>query len=216
MEVSRPVILTFPIFKLIIYVCACTFFHFLHMRIFAVVLSPSHVQFFLTPWTAEHSQCPSLSLTISGSFPKFMSIVLVMPSSHLILWQPFLLLSLFLKDKKIWGLSLLFFAFSYYILFLHYSHLLTNIQSLSNHSFAYFHPFFILLFTCWGLGLYLHSWSYSSFFHISFSHRNSLFHYCSVPTPMCIFADIRLYSIMCHNKIRRGRHNGVTRWMMKI
>ena len=34
----------------------------------------------------------SLSLTISPSLPKFMSIASVMPSSHFILWRPFLLL----------------------------------------------------------------------------------------------------------------------------
>ena len=34
----------------------------------------------------------SLSLTVSWSLPKFMSIALVIPSSHLILWHPLLLL----------------------------------------------------------------------------------------------------------------------------
>ena len=43
-----------------------------------------------TPWSAAHQA--SLSLTISWSFPKFMSIELVMPSSHLILCHPLLLL----------------------------------------------------------------------------------------------------------------------------
>ena len=51
----------------------------------------SHVRLFVTPWTAA-SQA-SLSLTISLSLPKFMSIASVMPSNHLILWQPLLLLS---------------------------------------------------------------------------------------------------------------------------
>ena len=54
--------------------------------------SPSHVQFFATPWTATHQA--SLSITISLSLPKFMSIELVMPSSHLILWHPLLLPSI--------------------------------------------------------------------------------------------------------------------------
>ena len=44
-----------------------------------VVQSPTHVQLFATPWTAA-SQA-SLSLTISHSLPKFMSIASVMPSS---------------------------------------------------------------------------------------------------------------------------------------
>ena len=46
----------------------------------------SHVLLFVTPWTAAHQAF--LSLTISQSFPKFMSIASVMPSSHLILWRP--------------------------------------------------------------------------------------------------------------------------------
>ena len=54
---------------------------------------PSHVQLFVTPWTAAYQS--SLSFTISWSLPKFMSIVLVMPSSHLILWSPLLLPSIF-------------------------------------------------------------------------------------------------------------------------
>ena len=45
-----------------------------------------------TPWTAARQ--PSFSLTISQSLPKFMFIRSVMPSSHLILWHPLLLLSL--------------------------------------------------------------------------------------------------------------------------
>ena len=44
----------------------------------------------VTPWSAAHQA--SLSLTISHSLPKFMFIVSVMPSSHLILWCPLLLL----------------------------------------------------------------------------------------------------------------------------
>ena len=51
---------------------------------------PSHVWFFETPWAAAYQA--SLSLTISRSLPKFMSIASVMPSSHLILWRPLLLL----------------------------------------------------------------------------------------------------------------------------
>ena len=50
---------------------------------FVVVQFPSHVQLFVTPWTAALQA--SLSLTISQSLPKFMSIALVMPSSYLFL-----------------------------------------------------------------------------------------------------------------------------------
>ena len=42
------------------------------------------------PWTAASQ--PSLSLTISQSLFKLMSVVLVMPSSHPILWHPLLFL----------------------------------------------------------------------------------------------------------------------------
>ena len=51
-----------------------------------VVQSPSRVWLFATPWTAARQAC--LSLTISQSLPKFMSIASMMPSSHLILWHP--------------------------------------------------------------------------------------------------------------------------------
>ena len=61
----------------------------IHIHV-VVVQSPSQVWLFVTPWTAAH-QAP-LSLTISRSLPKFMSIASVMPSSHLILWHRLLLL----------------------------------------------------------------------------------------------------------------------------
>ena len=56
-----------------------------------VVQSLSHVQLFVTPWTAAH--LASLSLAISQSFLKLLSIELMMPSNHLILCCPLLLLS---------------------------------------------------------------------------------------------------------------------------
>ena len=56
-----------------------------------VIQSLSHVPLFATPWTATHQA--SLFLTISWNLPKFMSIGLVMPSNHLILYHPLLLLS---------------------------------------------------------------------------------------------------------------------------
>ena len=55
-----------------------------------VVQSPSPAQLFVTQWTAAHQAF--LSLTISWSLPKFMSIELMMPSNHLILYCPLLLL----------------------------------------------------------------------------------------------------------------------------
>ena len=50
----------------------------------------SRVQLFATPWTATHQA--SLSITHSRSLLKLMSIQSVMPSSHLILCCPLLLL----------------------------------------------------------------------------------------------------------------------------
>ena len=55
-----------------------------------VVQSPSHVQLFVTPWTAAHQA--SLSFTIAQSLLKLMSIESVMPSNHLVLYCPLLLL----------------------------------------------------------------------------------------------------------------------------
>ena len=58
--------------------------------ILVVVQSFSHIWLFATPWTAA---CPaSLSFTISQRFLKLMSMESVMPSNHLILCPPLLLL----------------------------------------------------------------------------------------------------------------------------
>ena len=54
------------------------------------VQSLSHVRLFATPWIAACQA--SLSITNSRSLLKLMSIELVMPSSHLILCRPLLLL----------------------------------------------------------------------------------------------------------------------------
>ena len=53
------------------------------------VESLSHVQLFATPWTAARQA--SLSITKFQSFLKLMSIELMMPSKHLILYRPLLL-----------------------------------------------------------------------------------------------------------------------------
>ena len=55
-----------------------------------VVQPLSHVPLFTTPWTAAHQA--SLSSTASWNLLKFMSNELVMPSNHLILCCPLLLL----------------------------------------------------------------------------------------------------------------------------
>ena len=57
---------------------------------FSSVQSLSHVRLFATPWIAARQA--SLSITNSQSLPKLMSIELVMPSNHLILCRPLLLL----------------------------------------------------------------------------------------------------------------------------
>ena len=57
---------------------------------FSSVQSLSRVQLFLTPWAAARQA--SLSFTNSQSLLKLMSIKSVMPSNHLILWCPLLLL----------------------------------------------------------------------------------------------------------------------------
>ena len=58
--------------------------------LFSSVQLLSCVQIFATPWTTAHQA--SLSITNSRSLPKLMSIESVMPSSHLILYCPLLLL----------------------------------------------------------------------------------------------------------------------------
>ena len=56
---------------------------------FSSVQSLSHVRLFVTPWTAAHQA--SLSITISRSLPKLMSIESVLSSNHLIFCRPLLL-----------------------------------------------------------------------------------------------------------------------------
>ena len=59
-------------------------------KVIIAVQSPSRVWLFVTPWTA--SRQASLSFTISWSLLKLTSIESVMPSNHLILCRPLLLL----------------------------------------------------------------------------------------------------------------------------
>ena len=54
---------------------------------FSSVQSLRRVWLFVTPWTIVHQA--SLSITKSQSLPRPMSIVLMMPSNHLILSSPF-------------------------------------------------------------------------------------------------------------------------------
>ena len=68
-------------------------FWYIYQLAFSVSVSLqllSHVQLFATPWTTTCQT--SLSITNSWSLPKLMSIESVMPSNHLILCCPLLLL----------------------------------------------------------------------------------------------------------------------------
>ena len=64
--------------------------HWTHQSEFVIVQSFSHDQLFTTQWTAAHQA--SLSFTISRNLLKLMSTESVMPSNHLILCRPLLLL----------------------------------------------------------------------------------------------------------------------------
>ena len=66
----------------------------------------SRVRLFATPWIAAHQA--SLSITSSQSSPKLMSIESVMPSSHLILCHPLLLLPQSLPASESFPVNQLF------------------------------------------------------------------------------------------------------------
>ena len=93
---------------------------------FSSVQSLSHIQFFASSWTKERHA--SLSITKSWSLLKLMSMELMMPSNHLILCCPLLLLpSIFpsirvfsnepvlrIRWPKYWGFSFSICPFSEY------------------------------------------------------------------------------------------------------
>ena len=92
---------------------------------FRPVQSLSRVRPFATPWTAARQA--SLSITNSQSLPKLMSVESVMPSNHLILCRPLLLLPsifpivrvfsneiLHLRWPKYWSFSFSISPFSDY------------------------------------------------------------------------------------------------------
>ena len=84
-------IYTWPLGKWNIYISCLEFFFMVSLSVqFSSVQSLSPVWHFVTPWIVA-SQA-SLSITISRSSLKLTSIELVMPSSHLILCHPLLLL----------------------------------------------------------------------------------------------------------------------------
>ena len=63
--------------------------------------SLNHDQLFATPWTAVHQA--SLSITNSQSLLKFMPIELLMPSNHLVLCRPLLLLPSILPNIRVFS-----------------------------------------------------------------------------------------------------------------
>ena len=92
----------------------------LDIVVVVIVQSLSHVQTFVTSWTAAYQA--SLSFTISQSLLKLMSIESVMPSSHLLLCHPLLLLpSIFLSirvfsdESVLWVRWLKYWSFSFSI-----------------------------------------------------------------------------------------------------
>ena len=83
----------------------------------------SCVQLSATPWATarqdphglQHARLPSLSFTVSWSLLKFMSIESVMPSNHLILCHPLLLLpSVFPRFRVLSNVSALHVGWSKY------------------------------------------------------------------------------------------------------
>ena len=78
-------------------------FCFVFFYFVALVQSPSRVQLFVTPWTAAHQA--SLSVTISQSLLKLMSIESVMLSNHLTLCHPILLLLLIFPNIRVFSIE---------------------------------------------------------------------------------------------------------------
>ena len=79
-----------------------------HIMVAMFVQLLSRVQLFTIPWTAVHHA--SLSFTISQSLLKLMSIESMMPSSHLILCRPLLLLPSVFPNIWVFAMSQFFEA----------------------------------------------------------------------------------------------------------
>ena len=87
---------------------------------FNSVQSLSRIRLFATPWTAAHQA--SLSITSSQSLPKLMPIESAMPSNHLILCRPLLLLPsifpsirVFSNESALRSRGPKYWSFSFYI-----------------------------------------------------------------------------------------------------
>ena len=75
--------------------------HILRLCQFSSVQSLSRVRLFASPWTTAHQA--SLSITNSGGLPKLMSIKSEIPSNHLILYRPLLLLSSIFPNIRVFS-----------------------------------------------------------------------------------------------------------------
>ena len=73
--------------------------HKVCLKVFSSVQSLSHVQLFATSWTRQ----ASLSITNSQSLLKLTFIESVMPSNHLILWRPLLLLTSIFPNIRVFS-----------------------------------------------------------------------------------------------------------------
>ena len=81
--------------------CGCDWQHqFSSVHLSSVQLI-SRVRLLATPWTTVHQA--SLSITNSRCLPKFISVESVMPSNHLILCHPFLLLLSIFPSIKVFS-----------------------------------------------------------------------------------------------------------------
>ena len=81
--------------------CIVSFMDKMHFSFVSAQLSRSVVSDSATPRTAVHQA--SLSITNSWSLPKLMSIESVMPSNHLILYRPLLLLPLIFPSIRVFS-----------------------------------------------------------------------------------------------------------------
>ena len=80
------------------------------MSIIVVVQSLNQIQLFVTSWTAARQA--SLSFTVSQSLFKLMSIESVMPSNHLMLYHPLLLLPSIFPSIRVFSFQISCQSFS--------------------------------------------------------------------------------------------------------
>ena len=123
-----------------------------------VVQSLSSVQLFVTPWTAAYQAC--LSLTVSQSLLKLMSIESVMPFNHLILCLPLILLPSILPSIRVFSneLTLCIFQGASIFSFHGFSHNLQWYEAQENKSLSFF--LFFPIYLPWSDGTGCHDLSF--------------------------------------------------------